>query len=396
MTEIKDESIMQVNEAYNKPPIDSNDVYSVFKKWLYLPSVSIIDVIFGTILANRIPGDPVWLFLVAPPGGGKSEPLRALTDCPGIKVLSTLTPHTLISGMGREDGKDASLIPLLNNNVLIIKDFTPILNMPLVNRDEILSILRDAFDGECAKPFGNGVWKKYKSVFGIIAAVTPVIEAFTEESASVGERFLRWKNDIPLSFKLRTKYVEKAYENLTHEKEMRDELHKITERVLQSNYSIIPELPSAMQSKITKLSLLLEVLRSCVVRDRYTKDILHMPFVGVATRLSKELIKLAYGISQFKQLEVVSIDVYKILVHVVKSSVTKRSIDLLEVIYKNNGKLSLSDCKNYTKLPTITCQLIFDNFVVLNIVKKEVNDNKISYKLMPDINDIIKLCQLFD
>ena len=137
-----------------------------------------IDVIFGTIFANRLNSKPVWLYLVAPPGGGKTEILQSL-DGPGREIysLSQLTPQTLISGQIREKRKsDPSLIPKLDGKVLVIKDFTAILDSKWENVNTITGQLRDAYDGSCKKVFGTGKDDLYESKFGIIAAVTPAID----------------------------------------------------------------------------------------------------------------------------------------------------------------------------------------------------------------------------
>jgi pantothenate kinase-related protein Tda10 len=46
---------------------------SVLEKWFYKPDLQAIRVVLGAIEAHYLKvGDPAWLFLVAPPGSGKS------------------------------------------------------------------------------------------------------------------------------------------------------------------------------------------------------------------------------------------------------------------------------------------------------------------------------------
>src|SRR5207247_5698326 len=54
------------------------ELEDVFGRWLLIRDRALLPVLAGTILAHRLDSDPVWLLVVAPPGGTKTEPLRAL------------------------------------------------------------------------------------------------------------------------------------------------------------------------------------------------------------------------------------------------------------------------------------------------------------------------------
>ena len=71
----------------------------------------------ATAISICLPGDPVWLFIIAPAGSSKTELLRSFTGNL-IFSLSTITPQTLISGL--KGVKDADLLPKLDGKVLII------------------------------------------------------------------------------------------------------------------------------------------------------------------------------------------------------------------------------------------------------------------------------------
>ena len=87
---------------------------------------------------------------------------------------------------------DHSLLPKLDGKVLVIKDFTALLNMPREARQQILGDLRDAYDGNAAKAFGTHVeTRRYTSKFGIMAAVTGAIDKHAAVMQQLGERFLK-------------------------------------------------------------------------------------------------------------------------------------------------------------------------------------------------------------
>lgn len=56
------------------------DVLGAFERWLYLVDRRPLLAVLSAVAANYLDGDPVWLVLVGPPGGGKTEPLRRLKD----------------------------------------------------------------------------------------------------------------------------------------------------------------------------------------------------------------------------------------------------------------------------------------------------------------------------
>ena len=65
--------------------------HDMFRRWLHLPDTGALDAVLGAVAANRIEGDPVWLLLVGPPGGGKSEILNAISDLEDAHPAGTLT-----------------------------------------------------------------------------------------------------------------------------------------------------------------------------------------------------------------------------------------------------------------------------------------------------------------
>lgn len=374
-------------------PVHCNEVYEMFQKHLHIPDTSLIDIIFGTVLANRLPGDPLWMFIVAPPGATKTEPLLSFTGAEAIEILSTLTPHTLISGTNFGGGGDPSLIPKLNGKVLIIKDFTTILTLPVTEREEIFGILRDVYDGECSKPFGNGIFRKYKSKFGIIAAVTPIIEMFTEEHAALGERFLRWRNYVPSSLSARRVYIQKAIDNVGKEVEMRADLVEVAHRVLNADYSHdIPTINEGLQGKIISLAQLVAILRGTVWREKYSKEITHKPFIELGTRLSKQLYKVMLGVGMFRQCKDAGDHEYKIALNVARSSVPHRLMEAFKHVYANAQEgVTAHETSTQTGLPLSTTQMIMENLVMLGAIEKvvDIGQRAIKYTISEEINDYI-------
>jgi hypothetical protein len=70
----------------------------LFFKGMWLPDVGIVYLVLATVAANRLPGDPTWLLVIAPPIGGKSEVLHSLHRLPEYHVVDGLTVAGLLSG----------------------------------------------------------------------------------------------------------------------------------------------------------------------------------------------------------------------------------------------------------------------------------------------------------
>ena len=58
-----------------------DNLITVFDKWLILKDRTPIYAMLGAIAANLLPGDPVWLGLIAPPSSAKTELLNAISAC---------------------------------------------------------------------------------------------------------------------------------------------------------------------------------------------------------------------------------------------------------------------------------------------------------------------------
>ena len=68
----------------------------IYDKWLLLNDEDLIEVVLGSMAAHTLKGELVWLLLVAPPSGVKTEILRALELVPGLYPLSETLPCQLL------------------------------------------------------------------------------------------------------------------------------------------------------------------------------------------------------------------------------------------------------------------------------------------------------------
>jgi hypothetical protein len=126
-------------------PLD--ETLQVFERWLLLKNHTPILATLGTVAANMLAGDPVWLGLVGPSSCGKTEILNALSDLPCVAHVGTLTLPGLLSGTPQHQqspGATGGLLRQVSNpGIIVCKEFTTILFMRPDTRTELFNALRE-------------------------------------------------------------------------------------------------------------------------------------------------------------------------------------------------------------------------------------------------------------
>ena len=96
----------------------------------------ITKLMVASVVSQFISADPVWLVVVAPSGGCKSEFINMLStfswqtegepEPQKVWPISTLSSHTFVSGM-RNVSKETSLLLQIQNGIITFKDLTSLL-----------------------------------------------------------------------------------------------------------------------------------------------------------------------------------------------------------------------------------------------------------------------------
>jgi len=390
-------------ETYAGEGLPCEEVYEGYKKYLHIPDTSVIDIIYGTIIANRMDGDPIWLFLVAPPGMTKTEFLQSVSVAKNIKCISKMTPKTLVSGLNY-GGHDPSLLPQLNGKTLVIKDFTAIFGMNVQARDEIFSTLRDAYDGNFIGAYGHGE-RNYVSRFGIIAGVTPAVEVYLDGEASLGERFLRFTMRIPKSLDEHLEFLERATSNVAKEKNMREELKKLGTRCLDFKFADASAMiiPPEIHRKILHLAIFTAKLRATIIRDKFTKEVTHKPFMEMATRLSKQFQKLIMGICMFRHKLEATQDEYLLIAKMARGTIPSRIDDVVRALYKKHAAstrggetFTQGEIAELVGLPSATCSRLSENLVMLRVFEaNRLASFKTEFKFTEEFLNIINKSEVY-
>lgn len=348
-------------------PISFQKLTETLNKWLLIKDENIIKVVAGVVIANRLPTDPVWLFIVAPSGGTKTEFIRGLDKIEGIYPISDLTPQTFLSG--ERGKKDASLLfRLPDNPILTYKDFTTVLTMHFDKKHAILSQLREIYDGSYRKEFGTGESKFWKGKLGFIAGVTPVIDNHGGVYAVLGERFIQYRPIQPDVIQL----SRRAMENSGGENQMREEIQnafadyvagvKIPSEKIQQ--------PEELKDRIAHLAAFCVKARSGVIREGYsTREIELIPDAEVPTRFAKQIITMADTFYLMNEMKLEETD-YTLLTKMGLDSIPQKRRLILEVLMNTEDYLETSYVATKIDYPTNTTRRTLEDLHGLGLLAR--------------------------
>ena len=374
---LNNDNIMPKDFKY-VPGVNYKKFVSKMKENYYIDDESIIVITLSTMLSNMMnKGDPVWLLIVAPASGGKTELIRMLTpDGKPNKFahpVSTLTPNTFISGMeGNED-----LLPRLDGKIFTMKDFTTILAKQPDARNDILGQLREIYDGYFSKETGSGVGTKgYSSKITVIAGVTPIVDKYSGVQSLMGERFIRIRqhseSDNKKSIKFRNKITQKAAElDFEEENPVREELSNFILSLLcdfiKATDDYKPKIDKASLIVMQNCAKITSVLRTGIERD-YIGDIESIPEPEFGPRLVKTYKKLAVSIAWLLGKEKVDMECFSYIYRISLDTVEKRRIAVLkELDYEPQ---TTSEIAKNIKLSTKVLYRILEELYVLGLVNK--------------------------
>jgi len=171
-----------------------DELIELYKSVYYVDDAAFIPIACATIISNRMPGDALWVMLVGPSSGGKSEIINATMGVEFVHQVSTLTTNTFLSGMSRGD-EETSLLLRIDNGVITMKDFTSIISLPNETRVKVMGDLREVYDGHMTKMTGTGEnleWGPGKKI-NLLAGVTDKIYDVEDQFAEMGSRWLNFK-----------------------------------------------------------------------------------------------------------------------------------------------------------------------------------------------------------
>ena len=347
-------------------------VHDAFGQWLELPPVDqgppheIIDVALATIAANRMDGDPLWVFLVAPPSGGKTEVIRSLDDVPDVYPLSSLTAQTFASGFERK-GTETSLLPKIDGKTVTMKDFGTVLTMYREKKAEILAQLREIYDGGFTKEFGNGKTFKWSGKVGLLAGVTPIIDREYGLNQVLGERFLLYRVKSAPARAL----ARRAMAQRQREGDQRRVLRQIMAGFLESVPLSAPAMSIPTMDAIAALAEFVALARSPVLLDQ-RGEIDYIPAPEGPGRLAKQLALLAQALAAVRGEPEVALTSYLTVYQVAQDTLPAQRRVMLEAILapERIEPATTAAVAEATRYPTSTARRYLQELAAIRLVER--------------------------
>jgi hypothetical protein len=277
-----------------------NETLAVFRKWLSLDDPLSVIAIAATLVANRAPGDPVWLLVVCAPSTGKTEILSAATRLPWVLSAAKVTEASLLSGTSKRErttGATGGLLRQIGDfGVLLVKDFTSVLAQNRDSRAEAMAALREVYDGAWDRPVGTdgGRMLSWRGKCGLIGGVTPALDQYGQVVSALGDRFILLRMpDANVDL-----FGAAALRHGEQEKTMRHELREaLAGLVEQADYSRVNRVLVADEGKrLIQLAAYTARARCAVARDGYAQDVQYQPQVEGPGRLVKAYARLLGGL----------------------------------------------------------------------------------------------------
>ena len=273
------------------------ETLQVFERWLILPSRTPVYAMLGTIVANLLPGDPVWLGLVAPPSSAKTELLNSISGLPFVVSVSTLTLASLLSGTPRRQrtpGATGGLLRQVGNpGLLCLKDFTSTLTMRPESKSEVLSALREIYDGKWTRYIGTDGGKPlhWAGKLGLVFGCTGAIDTQHSVSDALGNRFLLSRLE-PGKGQLRWSLRHVGGKTAAMRRELADSVNLL----FAAPRTDPQELSEHEIERFERVTELVVRLRGAVERDRYRRELDAVYGAEGPARLGLSLERLLAGL----------------------------------------------------------------------------------------------------
>jgi energy-coupling factor transporter ATP-binding protein EcfA2 len=341
------------------------DVRASFRQWLYLPDTGALDAVLGAVAANRLEGDPVWLLLVGPPGGGKSEILNSISGLDDAHPAGTLTEASLLSGTPKRDHMDAAKGGLLRSigdfGIIVAKDFGSVLSMNRDARAQLLAALREIYDTAWTRHVGTdgGRTLHWTGKVGMVGGVTPTIDRHHAVMGAMGERFVLYRlPEVDPNVQAR-----QALSHAGRERRMRKELAAAVAHL----FEIAADKPRELdEPERVRLIDLVVKARSAVERDGYSREIELVPGPEAPTRIITVLDRMLAG------LDVIGVardDAWKVVTKLALDSIPALRLAVLYALM--DGQADTNNISGKVRHPAQTTRRALEDLVAHGLVELE-------------------------
>lgn len=325
------------------------DIYETVGSWLGIREIdhNRIDIQLATALSNKIPGTPIWMFIVGNSGDWKSAFSKAFDGLKNCKKLDQLTENTLASGA--KDVVDLGSELHDTSTILLFPDLACLTSMNTDKKNIIWGQFRNLYDGFINKRTGAGIKKAYENCHvTLLACATQSLRDEILIFSHLGTRELMYDtatDPIDNDFKM-----DKALHNEKYEQEMTQEIEAVVCNFIRHHEVKDIDPDDEMLHYLKKEAERLTILRATAITDKQHQELINPVYPEVPTRLIKQFVRIYRCLKSLDD-DYPDEKIRQIIAHIVDSSGNKVRQLVLSYLKINSGNwCNIPDIQKNTKL----------------------------------------------
>jgi len=345
------------------------DTLKIFREWLLLDNDIPVLAMLGTIAANMLPGDAIWLGIIAPPSSAKTEMLITLVNIPHTEMVGTLSVAGLLSGTPRRQvtaGAKGGLLQKIGGfGFLVLKDFGSILSMRPEAKAELLAALREVYDGKWTRVIGadGGRTLQWSGKIGLLFGCTRVYDSYYGVISELGDRFLLCRMEPD------KKQFLHAMKHANRAPQMRA---RLVEAVTNLFAAHLPAPRDISDREIHWLNDILQIavrLRGAVKRDYRTRELEDIYGAEGTARFGKALERVLAGLDC---LGVKRSKARKVVREIAFDSVPPNRLRVYGYLktLKGNRPIDTTTVAKTIRLPTTTAHRVLEELVIYGLAER--------------------------
>ena len=347
-------------------------------QWFHEPPMEALELVLSTYLAHHcLAEEAVWMFLLAPPGYGKTRLLiKPVCKLKNLRPVDSLSSKTFLSGYGSgECGllKQFNQEPV-NHGVIVFSDFSTFLHLDPRERAEIQAQMRVLYDRNM--PLTVYVGNKteplsWEGKLTCIAACTPQLEHYWSINRELGERWLTYRIPVDSSTQAQKARANKSKEQIGREDEIDSHIEEIIHSLIKNASSAIDtdsEFGQKAIQEVTSIALLVSRLQVVVSRNS-TSKVTSVSDAAGAGRMVKSLLQIMYGnVMLFDSMTITQrgLDIAK---KVGMDGISTNRYRVVQALYNMPSRsLTKTELAHVTAIPATSLEMTIEDLTEMDLV----------------------------
>jgi hypothetical protein len=350
-----------------------------FQEYLHFPDPAPLYAVMGTIAANMIPGNPVWLMLIGPPACGGTVLLETLMGMNRVHGVSSISGKAvLLSAVSKKDRSSNSTGGLLrqigDHGALVLKDFTSTISMPHEQLQDVMAALREIYDGKWERAVGSdgGHMMTWEGKLAMLAKCTQAIDLHHAISNDLGERWVYFRYAESDGYGASMKVLDNT--NPAIAKEQLRDLVKGFFFALGMEWGVDQakrKFTLREKTRLVSIASFAARARSGIRRNAYTREVEDVPQQEAPTRLASVLGQLFLGM---ELIGVEDSECWRVVGKIAMDSmpqVRKRAIEDIQAREeKNHVESTWDDLQKTLRCSKSTVQRTVEDLEILGVLRK--------------------------